>query len=360
MRGQSPFLRKFELYQTFYRRLKGPVVPLAVSAEERKRLMLRLSQLIGTTRYECFDAMVELIIAHGHVLEAIRYGDDALVVRYEVSGRVLEERGSESLFQLIVRYSAKSGELKGYTVIFENGHSGRSKWVLCEQSGGSGSRNILSESVDDVVSFLSKMQKDDFAIFSHGHWNMAQVYTDASDPNPHFTVEWQCGTMMWQAATETRSRREMIDFFLTYFKDGLPAAQKCLGPWHLVRWYREWRRKGETVMVGRWLAARLLRAQRCRRELLAKGLFALGVRADIGSIAGGTLIFKLKGGTKSQMRDELYEIGLARRKDVRLKIMAYLSLHGDARAREIVSEHFRMLGRSDIAQVFAFSGKGLK
>jgi len=347
-------LRKFELYKTFYGRLKGrAVVPVAVSTEERRCLLLRLSQLIGTTRYEDFNTMLELIIAYGRVIEAIRYGDDALVVRYEVVGRILEECGSESLFQLIVRYSAKSGTLEGYTVVYENGHSGRSEWVLWEQSKGNGSRNILSESVDEVVSFLSKMQKDDFAIFSHGHWNMAQVYTDASDPNPHFTVEWQCGSLMWQAATETRSRREMIDFFSTYFKDGLPAAQKMLGPWHLVRWYREWRRKGETLMIGRWLSASLLRAQRCRRNMLAKGLYALGVRADLGSISDGTLMVKVKGGTKRQMRDELYETALAREKEARLKIMAYLALHGDARARESVADYFTRIGHSDIARAFA-------
>ena len=352
-------LRKFELFKTFYGRLKGPVVPLSVSAEERRRLLLRLAQLLGTTRYEEFDVMIEFAIAFSRVVEAIRYGDDALVVRYEVAGRILEERGAESPFQLIVRYSTRSEKLEGYTVIYENGRCERTEWILWEQSKGNGSRNTLSESVDEVVSFLSKMQKDDFALINHGHWNMAQVYTDVSDPEPSFTVEWQCGSLMWQAATETRSRREMIDFVLTYINDGLPAAQRLLGPWHLVRWYRERRRKGENVMVGRWLVARLLRARRCGNRLLAKGLFALGVRAGLSDVAGGALMVKVKGGTKSKMREELYESALASEEPVRLKIMAYLALHGDARARDAVSGHFRMLGRPDVAQVFACSGRSL-
>lgn len=338
-RDEVKGLRKFELYRTFCRSFTGSMVPIRCCGRERKDWLSRLLQLKGTTRYEEFDVMIEFIVAFGIVREVLRYVDGSSFVRYEIGNGLLYDNEYDLPFQLMVRYSG-DGVLQGYTVIYERGNGDALEWRLVTQSKKTQCQTRFVKSMEEVIPFLKVMQKDDFACFATGAhgWNMAQVYTDASDPDPSFTVEWQCGSLMWQCAAETKSRARMINFVKTYLREGLGAAQMVMGPWRMVRWYRIWRSKGMRLGVGRWLAARLLMAKREKDYALVERLESIGVRSDLQGVVAENFNVEINGCNGVKSRNDLYKRCIEFDEGKRQKTIAYLALHGDKRAKAIFEE----------------------
>lgn len=319
-------LRKFELYRPFMNALGGDFEPVLCTPEERRQWLDRLEQLKGTTPYEEFDNMIEFLIAWGVVREVRLYGDRRTFVRYEISELLYGWDGVRR-FQLLARYSSR-GNLQGYTVVHgTGGEEPISKALLCEQSKGKGSREVTTTNSAAVLSFIETMQKKDFAIISVGDdpYNMAQVYTDEPDPKPEFTVEWQCGSLMWQCATRTKLRQEVWCFFDVYMNEGLITAQMLFKKWKLVDWKREWLRKGKSIDIDRFLSAQLLCAIRKGDGHKVRQLTGLGLSADLDSVKAANLKVRVDGGTDEEMLKQLRrkanELGPSERR----RVMAYLS-----------------------------------
>ena len=328
-------LRKFELYRVFMSALDGDFEPVRCTAEDRRQWLVRLEQLKGTTPYEEFDSMVEFMIAWGLVREVRRYDGGLTFVRYEVS-ELLYGNDNTRRYQLLARYS-KRGRLLGYTVIHERGRAETIREVVInENSKGNGFRRSNAKDEADVLSFVDVMQKDDFVIVIIGAdgFNLAQAYTDEPDPNPEFCVEWQCGSMMWQCATETKSREQVRHFFEVYMDEGLGAAQLVFKKWRLVNWKRERQRKGKDIDIDRFLSAQLLWAIRSHDAQLVKHLTALGLSPDLESVKANNFKVRVDGGTDEEMLKQLRKMVKDLEPVTRKKVLAYLSIKAEKSAWE--------------------------
>ena len=323
-------LRKFELYRVFMSALDGAFEPVRCTAEDRRQWLTRLEQLKGTTPYEEFDSMVEFMIAWGLVREIRRYDGGLTLVRYEVS-ELLYGNDDTRRYQLLVRYS-KRGRILGYTVIHERGRAEPiTEVVINKHKRGGYSRTKHVKDSAEILSFVDVMQKDDFVIVISGEdgFNLAQAYTDETDPHPEFCVEWQCGSMMWQCATETKSREQVRHFFEVYMRDGLGAAQLLFKRWKLVDWKRERRRKGKRIGIDRFLSAQLLCAIRTNDAQRVKHLTALGLSPDLESVKANNLEIRVDGGTDEEMLKQLRKKAKDLEPVERKKVLAYLSIKAE-------------------------------
>ena len=323
-------LRKFELYRVFMSALDGAFEPVRCTAEDRRQWLVRLEQLKGTTPYEEFDSMVEFMIAWGLVREVRRYDGGLTLVRYEVS-ELLYGDDDTRRYQLLVRYS-KRGRLLGYTVIHERGRAEHIMNVIInENSKGNGFRTSDTKDKADVLSFVDVMQKDDFVIVIIGDdlYNMAQAYANESDPHPEFTVEWQCGSLMWQCALETKSREQVRNFFEVYMNEGLGAAQLVFKKWRLVNWNRAFWREKKKIEIDRFLSAQLLCAIRFGNDRVVKQLNELGISSDLESIKANKLEVCVKGGTDEERLKQLRKMVKDLEPVTRKKVLAYLSIKAE-------------------------------
>ena len=319
-------LKKFELYRPFINALSGDFEPVLCSPEERRQWLVRLEQLKGTTPYEEFDSMVEFLIAWGVVREVRHYDDGRTFVRYEIS-ELLYGWDEVRRFQLLARYSSRRF-LQGYTVVHETGGAEPIRdALLCEQSKGKGSRNVTTTNPTEILSFIDTMQKNDFIVISVGDdcFYLAQVYTDESDPKPEFTIEWQCGSLMWQCAAWTKSRQEVRHFFDVYMNEGLIAVQMLFKRWKLVDWKRERRRKGKSIEIDRFLSAQLLCAIRKGDNRKVRYLTELGLSADLNSVKANKFEVRVDGGTDEEMLKQLRKKANELEPNERRRVLAYLS-----------------------------------
>lgn len=275
-------LEKYELYPVFKERVALPATPVRCTEEDRAQWRGRLDQLVGTTRYAEFDAVFEFAIAWARVREVFRCGDGGWLVRYEIRNRQ-EKSAKLPLYQLLARFSLHQ-TLDGYTVVHEKGGAEPINARLVIQSGDR--YGDITCNPAEVLDFIGNMQKNDFAIVCMGDCdcNYAQVYCDRSDPEPLFTIEWQCGCFIWQFETRSLSREETAGFFKIYMEKGLGAAQAFFADWRPVDWEGVWDYNGKGFAIGRYLSAMLLKAVRTGDRALEARLTALGFRADIESV----------------------------------------------------------------------------
>ncbi len=323
-------LRKFELYRVFMNALNGDFEPVCCTVEDRRQWLTRLEQLKGTTPYEEFDSMVEFMIAWGLVREVRHYQCGLIFVRYEISELLYGDDDSRR-FQLLVRYS-KRGRILGYTVVHELGRAEPiTSVIINENSKGNGYRTPDTKDKADVLSFVGVMQKDDFVIVIIGddRYNMAQVYANESDPHPEFTVEWQCGSLMWQCALETKSREQVRHFFEVYMNEGLGAAQLVFKRWRLVNWNRAFWREKKKVEIDRFLSAQLLCAIRMRNNRVVKQLSRLGFSPDLESIKANKLEICVCGDSDEERLKRLRKMAKDLEPVERKKVLAYLSIKAE-------------------------------
>lgn len=276
-------LGKFELYKPFFAKFKGTGEPVRCDDEERRAWLNRLEQLKGTTPCEEFDTMVEFMIAWGKVREVLRYEGSVMLVRYEVGGMLY---GSDEVTpkQLLARFV--NDGLQAYTVMHERGVAEPFAAHLHVQSSRDKSMEGRTENRKRILEFAEKMKPDDFIVIEQksGTYSMAQVMTCDLKPGVGFIVEWQCGSMMWQCGTTTRSRKEMKRFLAAYMDEGLPAAQMVFKKWHLIDWYGYAENYGRKVDIDRRLSAAGLQARRKGDEKLVKRLEKLGLALDFESV----------------------------------------------------------------------------
>ena len=328
-------LKKFELYRVFMNALNGDFEPVCCTVEDRRQWLIRLEQLKGTTPYEEFDSMVEFMIAWGLVREVRRYQCGLTFVRYEISELLYGDDDSRR-FQLLVRYS-KRGIILGYTVIHESGRAEPiQKAELNTQSKGHGCTTRETTDTTEILTFIDTMQKEDFIIAIAGAdgWNFAQAYTDESDPHPEFTVEWQCGSMMWQCAIETKSREQVRHFFEVYVNEGLGAAQLVFKKWRLVNWNRAFWREKKKIEIDRFLSAQLLRAIRMCNNRVVKQLSELGFSPDLESIKANKLEVCVNGNTDAERLRQLRKMVKDLEPVERKKVLAYLSIKDEQKRSE--------------------------
>ena len=261
----------FLTYGEFFSRLGGEGFAVSPTADERKRLVDRLSQIGGRPRY-LFDGVREDLLATAEVRECRRYGDGRLYVRYEVKA-MLADCSWDGPHELLSVWSA-DGRLESYTFVHGTGRNTNvaATLHLAENEDGVGDEYV--EDVSSVLAFARQMRVGDAVVV--GNDECCGELMMASKEKDGIRLCWQVFASPWIFNSRSCVGIERaFEAIRLYFDKGILGVQGFC-EWEIAEEYDE--QSGLAAFyISRELRRNLLRAIRKGDRIAERTLRAVGV-----------------------------------------------------------------------------------